>query len=51
MSIGNSFVMVIFMVGLVALIMTRMLSRDIGNVNDADELEAFDGLSEVTGWK
>lgn len=49
----NSGVMVVFLVALVGIIVTRMMSKDHGGkVAEADELDTFDsGLSEVTGWK
>jgi transmembrane 9 superfamily protein 3 len=51
-SILNSFVMVVFMISLVAVIMAKMLSNDYKNIADFDELENFEAsLSEVTGWK
>ena len=53
LSMLNSGVMVVFLIALVMIIVTRMMSKDHGKVAvEADELDTFDsGLSEVTGWK
>jgi len=52
-SIFNSFMMVIFLVGLVALILLRTLRQDYASMfRDGDEFEDLDrDLADETGWK
>ncbi|KAF8406891.1 hypothetical protein HHK36_006012 [Tetracentron sinense] len=47
-SIDNSLMIVLFLSGMVAMIMTRTLYRDIANYN---RLETQDEAQEETGWK
>ena len=53
LSMLNSGVMVVFLIGLVMIIVSRMMSNDRKTVAaEGDELDTFDsGLAEVTGWK
>eukprot|EP01025_Chloroclados_australasicus_P011054 TRINITY_DN14795_c0_g3_i1.p1 TRINITY_DN14795_c0_g3~~TRINITY_DN14795_c0_g3_i1.p1 ORF type:complete len:597 (-),score=48.61 TRINITY_DN14795_c0_g3_i1:439-2229(-) len=53
-SIFNSFLMVIFLVGLVCMILLRTLSKDYARyaMADDDDLESLErDISEETGWK
>jgi len=49
-SIFNSFMMVIFLVGLVAMILTRTLRKDYARYSNDDDEDAHD-LGEESGWK
>lgn len=51
-SIFNSFMMVIFMCGLVSLILLRTLRNDYAKyTREDDELESLDRVGEDSGWK
>lgn len=50
-SIFNSFMMVVFLCGLVALILMRTLKADYARFNDADEELELDKVVDESGWK
>jgi len=52
-SLFNSFMMVIFLVGLVSLILMRALRRDYERFDDGDidEIPEINGVIDETGWK
>ncbi|PRP79188.1 transmembrane nine 1 [Planoprotostelium fungivorum] len=50
-SIFNSFMMVIFLVGLVAMILTRTLRNDYARYAKDDDMEEGQDLGEESGWK
>jgi hypothetical protein len=51
-SIFNSFMMVIFLCGLVSLILLRTLRNDYARyTRDDDDLEGLDRVGEDSGWK
>jgi transmembrane 9 superfamily protein 3 len=50
-SIFNSFMMVIFLVGLVAIILLRTLKRDIVRFMKEEEIEDANDIVEESGWK
>jgi len=50
-SIFNSFMMVIFLIGLVSMILMRTLRKDYARYSKDEDLEHFDDLGDEYGWK
>jgi len=50
-SIINSLVVLIFLTGMVAMIMLRILHRDLTRYNELDQSEEMREVREETGWK